>query len=72
MPKIPLRCPSCGYSPYDEERKRDVLVQGGLEGPSCYDEALDYFEVTGAEEGNVFCPRCSQEFNPRTRECLKP
>lgn len=56
-----LRCPACGYRPEDE-------VGPDTDAPATEDEALDFFDVLGADEGCLFCPKCGQEFNAATGE----
>jgi hypothetical protein len=34
-------------------------------------DVLDFFEVAGADDGNVFCPKCCCEFNPDTCASVK-
>lgn len=35
--------------------------------PECgHTDILETFEVGGADDGNVFCPKCLEEFEPTT------
>lgn len=62
-----LACPACGHRPVD-----DVLPDGQLpksmrevermEPPITYEVALQQFDVLGADDDCVFCPRCTSEF----------
>lgn len=63
MTDVDIRCPSCDYSPVEEGR-----YASGTDMPRTREEALDCFEVGGADDGCVFCPMCSCEFNPDTGE----
>jgi hypothetical protein len=58
-----MTCPECGYTPAKEDDYGKPLDEF---------EQLDEFEVIGACGLNVFCPRCSCEFNPDTGEPHDP
>ncbi len=45
-----IHCPGCGYGPSGDH---DWTVS----------DQLDLFEVGGADEGCVLCPRCGREFS---------
>ncbi len=64
MPKPRVRdivCPGCGYSVM-KHAKEDPHTDA----PTAREEALDFFEVAGCDEGNVMCPECACEFNAKT------
>lgn len=50
-----ISCPSCGYSPSEED-------PGGPE------EWLDFFEVLGCREEFVMCPRCATHIRIRCND----
>jgi len=52
-------CPYCGYSPSDEVNDGGPTVATDL--PETWEEALDFFEVVGEDEGCVLCPKCWEE-----------
>jgi len=63
-----IQCQSCKYTPLDE-----VLSSSGkpfshyqsvqrLEQDLSIENQLEFFEVLGADYGNVFCPKCANEF----------
>ncbi|MHA2067986.1 MAG: hypothetical protein ACXABY_26795 [Candidatus Thorarchaeota archaeon] len=68
MPRRSLRCPECGYCPRGEAYKQLKEEEAGLrlrvldDVPALGIEELDFFEVLGADEGNVICPRCACKF----------
>lgn len=71
MPRRSLRCPECGWCPRAEAYKHLQKVDAGEVAPwlAQWDEVpkygleeLDCFEVLGADEGNLICPRCACEF----------
>ena len=64
-----IECPACGYS------VKDYPLNAADLGPEMFTNLqemnkkgrggvyeLDFFDTLGADEGNVFCPRCSEEF----------
>lgn len=55
---IDIRCPGCGYSPAEEARYTPYT-----DTPETREEVLDRYDVTGADDGCVFCPECATEFN---------
>ena len=76
---IDVRCPSCDYSPVEyvrAKRERAIVLFGECaylmpdwsDMPETRADVLDFFEVSGAGEGCVFCPVCSCEFNTTTGE----
>ena len=59
-----LHCPECKYRASDDaDKESDGLPYPVTDAPKTYDEALEFFEALGADEGCVFCPRCKCEFN---------
>lgn len=62
-----LRCPSCGDCPRERiAAKSPGEMRPGEFPPDTREGDLDYFDVGGADEGNVFCNHCGAEFNPDT------
>ncbi len=67
---LDICCPDCGYSPLNEPRYILQDCKTMAESAKRFTpflepkEPLDYFEVCGADEGNVICPVCSFEFRP--------
>lgn len=57
-PKPIIRCPNCDYSPREEAR----YSKGKTDMPDTIEDQLDFFEVSGCDEGNVMCPVCAYEF----------
>ncbi len=56
-----IRCPDCGYSPIDEASESGE-GWGQTTAPTTREEALDFFDVLLADEGNVICQVCACEF----------
>lgn len=70
MTDVVLRCPGCGYSPMDSVSPEPITMAERRRHPACEtrEEALECFDVLGADEGCVFCPECACEFDPGTGE----
>lgn len=62
-----MKCPECKYDPVEAARANPlqnsalVTAEGELQ-PDAEVYILDAFEILGADDGNVFCPRCGCEF----------
>jgi len=74
MTELPC-CPACGYTPANESMAEGELPQDArhLEmvryiGIITREQALEFFEVCGADEGFVYCPKCGAEVNLETGE----
>ena len=67
----PIFCPACGFSALDTMLPEGIIPQSAndltrLERPTTYDQWLDVFDVLGADDGYMWCPRCKCQFNPKT------
>ena len=70
-----IRCPGCGWSAVEDARTGPPVRDGDsfytvqarerllVVDPERCDQ-LEFFDVLGADFGNVFCTICSCEFNP--------
>ena len=70
---IDVCCPKCAYSPVKYVKERNdravaFMAQDWTDPPETREDVLDFFEVGGADEGCIFCPACSCEFDAETGE----
>ena len=72
-------CPACSYAPADETLPAGEIPQNASPremaryiGVTTYGQALDFFEVLGANDGFVFCPNCGHEVNLTTGDVFNP
>lgn len=64
-----LECPHCSYSVDESTLTAESLGPETFAALQQMDKRggagvleMDFFDVLGADEGCVFCPRCSEEF----------